>query len=146
VKASTLSEISSWWLGFSWTGAESKDLKNFMKNGISAPNTIVVKKTKIKVELTNTCLFFKLGVSIEIASPNAIAPLIDPAQDIIPFSENFILKFLTFKILDKCIVYFIKKANPNIPTILPRTTKINSHKRKEIESTEDMLFIIVKPK
>ncbi len=42
--------------------------------------------------------------------------------------------------------YFIKNASPNIAVILPVTTNNNSQIKNEIESTEVMLLIIVKPR
>jgi hypothetical protein len=36
-----------------------------------------------------------------MANPKAIAPLIEPAHDMIPFSENLILKFSTLNKLNK---------------------------------------------
>ncbi len=77
----------------------SNDLKNLIRKGIRAPKTIVLKKTRMRVELIKTCLFLILGVSMDIARPNAMAPLIEPAQDIIPFSENFNLKLCTLNTL-----------------------------------------------
>ena len=52
---------------------------------IKQGNDVIGNNTKIKVVDLKISLFNSFGVSIDIAKPKAIAPLIDPAQDIIPF-------------------------------------------------------------
>ena len=56
--------------------SRTNDFIKLIKKGIKAPKTIVVKNTKIKVDEGKISLFNSLGVSIDIAKPNAIAPLI----------------------------------------------------------------------
>jgi hypothetical protein len=73
----------------------TNDFIKLIKKGIKALKTIAVKNTKIKVDERKISLFNSLGVSINIAKPNAITPLIEPAQNIIPFYDVFILKDLT---------------------------------------------------
>jgi hypothetical protein len=59
-------------------------LKKLTTQGINAPNTIVVKNTRINVVDISTSLFIGDVDSILIAKPKAMAPLIDPAKHIIP--------------------------------------------------------------